>query len=194
MSILLPVGKVSRLFGLDGGLLVNLYDTFPDNTDNEEPLFVKIDGLAVPLFAGHFERRGQKGALMRFADIDTPPRAEELLGLEIFVRQAGKGMADGGGPKSGRGADGEGSERKQDELFFDDLVGYRAAITEQGCGKLLRGTVTAFIDSEMNPLLQLEVGGKEVFIPAADEFIDSIDTAKRQLSLTIPEGLLELYL
>lgn len=198
MSILLPVGKVGKLFGLDGGILVNLYDTFPGNMNNEEPLFVKIDGLAVPLFTEHFERRGQKGALMRFADIDTPARAEELLGLEVFVRKPDKD-----GQRAGRGegvefADGHdtdgGREGDTDELFFDDLVGYKAAVTEQGPAKPMYGTITAFLDSEMNPLLQLDVAGREVFIPAADEFITEIDTITHTVSLTIPEGLLELYL
>lgn len=193
MSILLPVGKVSKLFGLDGGVLVNLYDAFPGNMDNEEPLFVKVDGLAVPLFLGHFERRGQKGALVRFEDIDTPARADELLGQELFIapRTAKKG---GLWAWRGEGVDTAGGYEKEDgEVFFDDLVGYSATVAEEG-GTPMKGVVTAFIDSEFNPLLQLEVNGKELFIPAADQFIEHIDTITREISFTVPPGLLELYL
>lgn len=193
MNILLPVGKVSKLFGLDGGVLVNLYDAFPGNMDNEEPLFVKVDGLAVPLFMEHFERRGQKGALIRFADIDTPTRAEELLAQEIFLapRPSKKGgMWPWRGEDKG---DDDGSKAEDGEVFFEDLVGYKATVAEQE-GTSVTGVITAFIDSEFNPLLRIEAGGKELLVPAADQFIDHIDTATREISFTVPPGLLELYL
>ena len=193
MSILLPVGKVSKLFGLDGGVLINLYDAFPGNMNNEGPLFVKVDGLAVPLFVESFERRGQKGALIRFADIDAPARAEELLGQEIFLvsqaaKKGGLWRDDVDASDDCRGGD-------DDEIFFDDLVGYKATVTEEGNSRApIPGTITAFIDSDFNPLLQIETGGKELLIPAADQFIDHIDTASREISFIIPPGLIELYL
>lgn len=151
---------------------MTLYDAFHEQRDNEEPLFVMFDGLSVPLFVEYFERRGQRGALMRFADIDTPERATELVGEEIFVCGAQK-EADAA-----------------DELTFDDLVGYRFIIA----GETLHGSVAAFIDSEMNPLLQLDAAGRELLIPAADEFIESLDTDARTISFILPEGLLELYI
>ena len=44
------VARVSKSFGSEGELLVSLFDTFPDDFDLREPLFVEIDRLAVPLF------------------------------------------------------------------------------------------------------------------------------------------------
>ena len=46
--MLLSVARVSKLFGVEGGVLLNLYTTFPDDFSTEEPLFVKIDSLAEP--------------------------------------------------------------------------------------------------------------------------------------------------
>jgi 16S rRNA processing protein RimM len=191
MSILLPVGKVSKLFGLDGGVLINLYDSFSGNIDKEEPLFVKIDGLAVPLFVEYFERRGQKGALIRFEDIDTPVRAEELSAMEIFIMPP---VAKKGSLWRNDSIDATNKyDKDDDEIFFDDLVGYRATVAEE-VGRPVEGIVTAFIDSEFNPLLQIETGGRELLIPAADHFIDNIDTTAREISFIVPSGLLELYL
>ncbi len=73
------VGKVTKLFGHDGGVVATLYDA-SEAINTEEPLFVIFDGLAVPLFIEHFERRGRSSALIRFMDIDSPNRAEMLLG------------------------------------------------------------------------------------------------------------------
>ena len=68
--------------------MITLYNSFPDDFRMEEPLFVEIDKLAVPLFCSEWERRGQSGAVARFDDIDTERRAEEfLVGREIFIEE-----------------------------------------------------------------------------------------------------------
>ncbi len=80
-----PVGKVGKVFGQDGSVLLNLYDAFPDEYNTEEPLYVRTDGLAVPLFIENFERRGRGGARAKFADVDNPQRAALLVGEELFI-------------------------------------------------------------------------------------------------------------
>ena len=67
----LPVGKITKLYGTEGEVVANLYDRFPADYDSEEPLFVSIDSLTVPLFIESFTRRGNSGAIVRFADIDN---------------------------------------------------------------------------------------------------------------------------
>lgn len=178
---MLPVGRISKLFGLDGGFSINLYDVFPDNFNIEEPLYVIIDMLAVPLFSEHFERRGKNGAIVRFSDIDNKVRAEEFIGLELLVKGDKKGVKS--------------ISEDEGELYFEDLIGYTAIINENGGTRpLIRGTVTAYVDNEMNPLLCVETEGNEIYIPAADEFIESADTDSQTIEFNLPEGLLDLYL
>ena len=72
--MLLPVAKVTKLFGAErgGGVVVALYTEFPEDFAPEsEPLFVRIDSLDVPLWCERFERRGAAGALAEFADWDA---------------------------------------------------------------------------------------------------------------------------
>ena len=86
--MLLPIAKVTKLFGAErgGGVVVALYTEFPEDFAPEsEPLFVRIDSLDVPLWCERFERRGAAGALAEFADWDTARRASELVGRELFV-------------------------------------------------------------------------------------------------------------
>jgi 16S rRNA processing protein RimM len=174
---MLQIGKISKPFGTDGGVIVNLYDTFPRELNSSEPLLVIIDKLAVPLFIEHFERRGRSGAIMRFADIDTPIRAGLILGRELYMRRHEEAIV---------AAD-------DDQLYFEDLIGYLVTITESDTDKEpLRGVITDFIDSDMNPLLQIEAEGGEILIPAADEFIVSVDEERREIALSVPEGLTEL--
>ena len=161
------VARITRLFGTDGGVLLNLYTTFPEEFDPEQnPLFVMVDNLAVPLWCEQFEPHGASGAFVIFADLDTPKRIGEFIGRELFVDEA---------------------EREDDEFYMEDLIGF--AVT---AGKL-RGEITDFYDSEANPLFGITFKGREeVLVPAVEEFIAAIDFDKRTIKLVLPEGLLEL--
>lgn len=164
---MIAVGRIGRLFGTDGGVMISLYTTFPDDFKIEEPLFVTIDGLAVPIFCSSFERRGQSGAVVMFDDIDTARRAEDfLLGNEIFIAEE--------------------DEEDDDEFYMEDLIGFTAVVGN------LKGEITDYYDSEANPLLEITLDGAEHLIPAAEEFIAHIDFERRTIKFILPEGLLEL--
>ena len=163
---MIAVGRIGRLFGTEGGVMITLYTTFPDDFRMEEPLFIRVDELAVPLFCSSFERRGQSSAVANFDDIDTERRAEEwLVGREIFIEE---------------------DEQDDDEFYMEDLIGFKASVGRQ------RGEVIDYYDSEANPLFEIKLGNKQHLIPAQEEFIAHIDFEKRTIKFVLPEGLLEL--
>ena len=163
---MIAVGRIGRLFGTDGGVMISLYTTFPDDFKIEEPLFVTIDGLAVPIFCSSFERRGQSGAVATFDDIDTARRAEDfLVGNEIFIEE---------------------EDDNDDEFYMEDLIGFTAVVGKR------RGEISDYYDSEANPLFELTLDGEEHLIPAAEEFIAHIDFERQTIKFVLPEGLLEL--
>lgn len=163
---MIAVGRIGRLFGTEGGVMITLYTSFPDDFQMEEPLFIRVDELAVPLFCSSFERRGQSSAVVQFDDIDTERRAEEwLMGREIFVEE---------------------QEQDDDEFYMEDLIGFKASVGRQ------RGEVIDYYDSEANPLFEIRLGDKQHLIPAQEEFIAHIDFDKRTIKFVLPEGLLEL--
>lgn len=164
---MIAVGRIGRLFGTDGGVMISLYTTFPDDFKIEEPLFVTIDGLAVPIFCSSFERRGQSGAVATFDDIDTARRAEDfLVGNEIFIAEE--------------------DDDNDDEFYMEDLIGFTAVVGKR------RGEISDYYDSEANPLFEITLDGEEHLIPAAEEFIAHIDFERQTIKFVLPEGLLEL--
>ena len=204
------VARVSKTFGQNGELTLNLYDSFPQDFNPSEPLFVVIDKLAVPLFCDRFQRRGRSGAVVAFGDIDTERRAAELIGLELYLNP--------------------GPDEEDDEgdglIYLEDLVGYTVRLTgenpdttvsnppppssspeskpapepgpehsETGSDEQRSGCsadrIEEFIDGE-NPLFLLSLDGKSVYVPVADEFITEIDVAGRKIRMQLPEGLIDL--
>lgn len=165
---MLAAGRITKLFGAEGEVNISLYDDCADVVDwMGQPLFVRLDGLVVPLFCEEFVRRGQ-AATARFADIDTPRRAEMVVGCEIFV-------------------EGDNEELSDDEFTFDDLVGFKVSIGDA------TGEIIDYYDSELNPLFEIRLTDETLhLIPAAEEFIAAIDFEEGSMHLVLPEGLLEL--
>lgn len=151
--------------------MLSLYPAFPEDFDTDTPLVVTIDGLDVPLYCDRFERRGVSGAAAAFADFDTERRAQELLGLEFRIDTA----------------DGE-----EDEFYLEDLIGFAVEAEEAGSAERRSGTLTDYYDSDLNPLFELEIAGRRVLVPAAEEFIAHIDFEGRTVHLVLPGGLLDL--
>lgn len=205
MSVSIPAGRINKLFGTDGGVMLSLYADFPADFDTDIPLLVTIDALEVPLWCERFERRGASGAVAAFADFDTERRAQELLGLEFRIRF---------------------DEEDDDEFYMEDLIGFAVtgfemrhggtensnsnsnsnedanggsndnANTAAGDGTppagQFAGRVADYYDSEANPLFELEIGGRRVLVPAAEEFIAHIDFEGRTMKMILPEGLIDL--
>ncbi len=171
-----PAGRINKLFGTGGGLMLSLYDAFPDEFTTDRPLFVTIDGLEVPLYCDRFERRGIAGAVATFTDLDTERRAQELVGLEFRIATAEPELSD-------------------DEFYLEDLVGFAVSGIETRAGgdpQPFAGRVTNYYDSDANPLFELEIEGRRVLVPAAEEFFAHIDFEGRSLRLVLPEGLLNM--
>ena len=127
MSVTIPAGRINRLFGTDGGVMLSLYADFPAQFDTGTPLLVTIDALEVPLYCERFERRGTSGAVASFADFDTERRAQELVGLEFRI---------------------ECDEDEDDEFYLEDLIGFAVTCTEAGAdgakgAAAFTGSVTA---------------------------------------------------
>ena len=165
-----PAGRINKSFGTGGGLMLSLYDAFPDDFT----LFATIDGLEVPLYCERFERRGIAGAVATFADLDTERRAQELIGSEFRMAVSEAAPDD-------------------DEFYPEDLVGFAVSGIEtrtDGDPQPFTGHVTDYYDSDANPLFELEIEGRRVLVPAAEEFFAHIDFERHSLRLVLPEGLL----
>ena len=110
--MIVPAGRINKLFGTEGGVMLSLYPAFPEDFTTDTPLRVTIDALEVPLWCERFERRGQSGATATFADFDTERRAQELVGLEFRIEMNG--------------------EEDDDEFYLEDLIGFAVVAEEAG--------------------------------------------------------------
>ncbi len=160
------VGTISKLYGTKGELVVKLWDTFPHGMLGE-PLWVEIDTLPVPLWIGSFQKQGNTKAVIVFDDFESEPLSRTLLGKAIYSARAEIEQED---------------EHPLVGMRFEDLTSSRS------------GEIVDYIDSEMNPLLVVELADmdQEVLIPYNEKFVVDIKKRKGVVVFELPEAIFDL--
>ena len=162
------IGRIGKPHGIKGELTMMVEDDVFDRIEGEY-LILLIDGILVPFFIEDYRFRSEQSALVKFCDIDTQERASELTGCDVFF------------PRSLSDSD------DTDTLTWQEAIGYQVA--DDNSGKTL-GTISYIDTSTANTLIELDNG---MLIPAAYEIIKDINTEQRLITMSLPEGLMEIW-
>jgi 16S rRNA processing protein RimM len=160
------IGRLGKSHGVKGEVSFQFDDDIFDRVDADY-LVLELDGILVPFFIEEYRFRSDTVALIKFEDVDTQQRANELTGCDVYFPRA-------------LAADDEG------EVSLSLLVGFD--LVEANGGTTI-GRIAAIDDTTANLLFELEAG---CLIPANDDLIRDIDTKRKTIKMEIPEGLLEL--
>lgn len=76
---------------------------------------------------------------------------------------------------------------EEDEFEFLNFV-----LIDKSKGEV--GVITGIEGSETNPLIVVNVNGKEILLPFAEDLITKIVKTKKQVFYNAPEGLIDMYL
>ena len=160
------IGRLGKAHGVKGEVSFQFTDDIFDSVDAEY-LVLDIDGILVPFFMEEYRFRNDSVCLVKFCDVDTQQRAQELTGCDVYFPRALAEEAD-------------------ETLSLASLVGFEIISVSDGS---VIGTIASIDDTTQNILFEVEDG---TLIPASDELIEDIDTGQRQIKMTIPTGLLEI--
>lgn len=109
---------------------------------------------------------------VKIKEIDTIEMAQNLVGkeaylpLEMLPKLSGK------------------------QFYFHEITGFTVIDTEKG----ELGPVNEVLEYPTQAILQVMKDGKEILVPILDHVIQEVDREKRTLTVTAPEGLIDLYL
>jgi 16S rRNA processing protein RimM len=118
--------------------------------------------------------------VLKFAGVDSISDAEALLGCEIQI------------PASER------AELEPGEVYISDLRGCVVAVVEtagEGASpaeRVIGQVADVMFGAGEAPLLVVREGKKEYLIPFADEYVKSLDLGAKRITLSLPDGMLEL--
>jgi 16S rRNA processing protein RimM len=160
------IGRLGKTHGVRGEVSLQFDDDIFDRVDADY-LVLELDGILVPFFIEEYRFRSDTVALMKFEDMDTQQRANELTGCDVYFPRALAANDEG-------------------DVSLSLLVGFD--LVEANGGTTI-GRIAAIDDTTANLLFELEDG---CLIPANDDLIRDIDTKRKTIKMEIPEGLLEL--
>lgn len=159
------IGVIGKTHGVKGELNFTFTDDVFDRIDADY-LILRIDGILVPFFIDEYRFRSDDRALLILHDIDTNEKAQNLVGTEVFFPFS---LSD---------------KQKDEVISFNDLIGF----TIDGIG-----IVTGIDDYTENILFEVKRNdGKQILIPAVEEFVENVDYEKKIIKVQLPEGLVEL--
>lgn len=165
------IGRIGKPHGVKGEVSLQFSDDVFDRVDADY-LVLMVDGILVPFFFEEYRFKNNDTALVKFCDINSKSEAQELTGCDVYF------------PKHL-------SDRGEDELTWDELAGFEILDTDAGDG--LIGTLVYVDDATDNILFCVtRPDGREILIPASDDFIVSVDAESRKIRVSLPEGLLDL--
>ncbi len=156
---MLPIAKVVKSFGTDGGLLLS-GNVDLETLDFKEPVFIEFDGLQVPFFILDCEPRGGK-TVVHLNDVRNLEDAEEMVGRTIYA------------------------DVEMEEDDEPDFTGW--TILDRGT-RIGTCTGIEPIPGNPCLYVKL-ADGREPLIPLHEDFVADINDASRTLSLDLPEGL-----
>lgn len=167
------IGTITKTDGTSGAILVKIApDADPDDVFDAQFLFVLVDGHIVPMRIASVTKRGDRSATITLASIQSVSQAQSLIGCRICVPT----VKDGDAP--------------EDVEEVQPLIGYTVISTDAGEVGIIEeidDTVAA------NPLFIVRrADGREVLLPATDDFVVAIDDEAQTLTLQLPGGLLDI--
>lgn len=165
------LGYISKPHGLHGDVSIIIDADIPEAYKKLESVFIEIDKQLVPFFVSKIKLTGNKGilSLEESSDIEF---AQKLKGARLYL------------PLDFL------PELEDDQFYFHEIIGF--AIRDMVHDNL--GTITTVYDAGPQDILAFVYKGKEVLLPINEETILSIDKTNRVLEVSIPEGLLDIYL
>lgn len=165
------LGKITKVFGLKGELSVYLDTDEPEKYYQLESVFLTQGEELIPFFTESVKVKGRSQLVVKFRDIEAAEAAsyvDEELYLPVSMLL----------PLTGN------------RFYYHEIKGF--SVEEETYGKL--GVCVDVIEYPHQALFQIDAAGKEVLVPIVDDFIRMVDREQRKLTLSLPEGLLEIYL
>ena len=165
------LGYVAKLHGYKGEVSLFLDVTNPGDYDRLDMIFIDLNDQLTPFFIERSKIRNNGYLTVKLENIDSEEAAKRIVRRKIYLPDEILPELDG-------------------VHFYDhEVLGFK--VIDKDFGEV--GTLEMIIDNKVNPLLQIDHKGKEVLLPLIDGLVQKVDRKKKELHVSAPDGLIELY-
>ena len=166
------LGKIVSKFSFKGEVLIKLDTDDPESYVKMESVFIDYNDNLVPFFIEKSSLHKSDLLRVKFEDVDTEENADDLMKAEIYLPLSELPALEG------------------DQFYYHEIIGF--TIVDSNFGEV--GKVKGVNDTTAQALFEIDRAGVEILIPMNDQFIDKVDRVAKQILVTTPDGLIDLYL
>lgn len=170
MDQYINIGKIVAGFGLKGEVILKHALGRKTILKDIEAIFVEVNkGSYLPYFVESSKARDHEETYVKLEGIDTRESAGRLITKNVWLLDEDfRKLAGKSAPIS--------------------LLGYQLLSNEDDLGP-----IEEVIEQPHQVLLRISLDGKEALIPLHAETLDKIDHKKKEVHVTLPDGLLDIY-
>jgi 16S rRNA processing protein RimM len=171
MSDYTNIGKFVSAFGLAGELIIKHALKKKTIFKDVEVIFIEqFKGSYLPYFIQSSKAKNTEETFIKLEGVETREKALRLLKKNVWLQRT----------------DFRRLVTKNSPL---GLLGYTLIDEGKAIGK-----IDEVIEQPHQLLLQINIEGKEALIPLHEETLVNVDHGKNEVHVTLPEGLLDIYL
>ena len=164
------IGKIQGTQGIKGQLRVIPFAGDASSISQLDGVFVKAPSGAMEEFSVVSARAHGKRVILTLRPFDNINQVLHLVGREIYADRVAL------------------PELPSDEFYWSDLLGLRVVTPD---GEEL-GELVDIIETGSNDVYVVKKDGREVLVPALEDVVVSVDLAGGRMTVSLPEGLLDL--
>jgi len=164
------LGIITKTFGYKGQMVIYLDTDEPEKYKTLKTVFVKEEQM-LPYVIEDFIYKGANQAIIKLADVNGE-EAKNLLKSELYLPLSFLPPLTG------------------NKFYFHEVVGFEVIDSDKGS----IGKCVGFLEISRQSIMQIDYNGKEILIPVVDEIFKSIDRDKKNITISAPDGLIDIYL
>ena len=170
------IGYTSKVHGKQGELIIKLDVDFLDAIQKQESVLVQMntsDNSLIPFFISKSNFQNDGTLRVKFEDVDDIATAKNISGKGIYILKTSLPTKTG------------------NQFFHHEVIDFK--VIDTNFGEV--GTIFHILNQTKQPIFEIiNADDKEIMIPVVDHMIDNVDRENKTITVTTPEGLIELYL
>lgn len=167
-KVFTEIGFIRKTKGFNGDIILAVNIGNAEDFLDSKYFFLNMDGSMVPFYVEEFSAEG----IIRFEDVTTHDAAVALVSKKVLL--------------------------PNDELpagFFDQddlksIIGYTILDSKKGA----LGSVKDIAETPGQVMIFFDYANAEIMLPVNEETVVKIVKKKKEVHVSIPEGLLEVYI
>lgn len=167
----LKVGRLNRTFGLKGHIRAFIEPAIISRLKKLEVIFIHLKNTHIPHFLDESDLNESGHCMFHFEEVKDKTAADALVGKEIYI-------------------DPSILRKVKPYEAIGDFIGFKLIDEKSGDLGILEN-VTVLPNHDVGHFLYQ---GKEILFPWNEQVILKIDKRKKEISIRLPEGLMDVYL